>query len=100
MTLPDGKNISKAKVKSRSKDLNGEFIGTYNANPLLNSILYDVEFEDGSIKQYSANIIAENIHSQVDPEGFSTTLFDSIIDYKSNSKTVPKDKMFVCTKSS
>ena len=56
LTLPQGENISKAKVKSRSKDLNGESVGTYDANPLLNSLLYDVEFEDGSIKQYSANI--------------------------------------------
>ena len=99
LTLPHGEKISKAKVKSRSKDLNGDLVGTYDANPLLNSILYDVEFEDGSIKQYSANIIAENMYSQVDSEGFSTTLFDSIIDHKSNGKAVPKDKMFVYTKS-
>jgi len=30
-----------------------------NDNPLLNTLIYDVEFPDGNIKKYAANIIAE-----------------------------------------
>ena len=42
---------------------------SYNENPLLNSIIYDVEFPDGQIKEYAANVIAQNMYSQVDSEG-------------------------------
>ena len=61
LTLPQGENMSNAKVKSRSIDFNGEFVDIYNPNPLLNLILYDAEFEDGVIKQHSANIIAQTM---------------------------------------
>jgi len=61
LTLPHGENHQYAKVLSRTRDEDGNLIGTYDDNPLLNTMLYDVEFTDGAVKQYSANIIAENI---------------------------------------
>ena len=64
--LPQGGVMQQAKVKGRSKDIHGNVIGTYDSNPLLNSIVYDVEFLDSAIKQYSANIITQNMFSQVD----------------------------------
>ena len=67
--LPLEGEVRKAKVKGRSIDDNGEQIGTYDPNPLLNSIVYDVEFPDGQIQEYSANIIAQNMYSQVDASG-------------------------------
>ena len=41
-----------------------------------------VEFPDGTMKKYAANEIAENMISQVDDEGFSSTLMDGIVDYQ------------------
>ena len=41
----------------------------YNNNPLFNLILYDVELPDGEIKEYSANVISENIYAQVNVDG-------------------------------
>ena len=35
--------------------------GTYDNNPYLNSIIYYVEFPDGQVKEFTANIIAENM---------------------------------------
>ena len=35
-------------------------------NPFLNSIMYEVEFKDGHVQEYRANIIAENMLSRVD----------------------------------
>ena len=58
-----------ATVIGRSKDKDGNFIGTSNKNIVLDTTVYDVMFPDGSLSQYSANIIAESIHSQVDEEG-------------------------------
>ncbi len=31
----------------------------FNEHPLLNTLVYDVEFPDGAVKKYAANIIAE-----------------------------------------
>jgi hypothetical protein len=31
----------------------------------MNSIVYEVEFPDGELKEYAANILAENMLSQV-----------------------------------
>jgi hypothetical protein len=45
-------------------------------------MIYEVEFPDGQIKEYAANIIAENMLTQVNSGGYSTTIMDGIIDYK------------------
>lgn len=97
--LPQGEELKLAKVKSRTRSSDSDVIGTYGSNPLLNSILYDVEFPNGQIKHYSANIIAENMYSQVDADGYSTTILESIVDYKKDSKAVDKAGKYVITKS-
>jgi hypothetical protein len=97
--LPQGEDIKSAKVKGRSKDKSGSTIGSYDPNPLLNSIIYDVEFPDGVVKQYAANTIAENMYSQVDHEGHSQSLLKSIIDYKKDGHAVTKSNMYIHTKS-
>ena len=33
-------------------------------------LVYDVEFPDGAVKYYAANVISENLLSQVDSSGF------------------------------
>ena len=47
-------------------------------NPFLNTTIYDVEFPDGEIREYCANVIAENMYSQVDAEGYRYQLLDTI----------------------
>mgnify|MGYP007008190322 CR=1 FL=1 len=56
-----GENMTNAKVRKRTLGPNGKATGTYDDNPMLNSIVYDVEFPDGQVKEYSANTIAENM---------------------------------------
>ena len=43
-----------------------KLVGTYSYNPVLNTLMYDVEFPDGATKPYATNMIAENIHNYVD----------------------------------
>ena len=47
-----------------ARDADGNIVGTYDDNPILNTIVYDVEFPDGAVKQYAANVIAENMYTQ------------------------------------
>ena len=41
--------------------------------------MYEVELADGRIKEYGVNIIAENILTQVDSDGFSPALMEGIM---------------------
>ena len=54
--------MTQAKEEGRSKGIDGGHVGTYDLKPILYSIIYDVEFPNGEIRQYSAKIIAENIY--------------------------------------
>ncbi len=52
-----------------------------NTNPILDTHMYNMEFPDGHMKSYSANVIAENIFSQVDPEGNCYILLSEITNH-------------------
>ena len=93
--LPQGEEMTNARVLGRSK---GEQ-GIYDENPLLNTILYDVEFDDGTVKQYSANTIAMNMYDQVDRDGYSLTTFDCIVRHEKTDEAVPKSLQMLKTKS-
>ena len=88
---PDG-TIIKAKVKKRTTDETGNTIGKYHANPLLDSRMYDVEFEDGGVEAITANIIAENILSQIDEEGHRQLMLDEIVDHRTTKDAIPKSE--------
>ena len=65
---------------------------------MLNSIIYEVEFNDGIVKEYSANIIAQSILEQVDGEGYS--MMKSIIDYeRDDAVAISKEDGYIITKS-
>ena len=59
VVLPQGEDMRLAKVVRRSLDSDGKVTGNYNDIPVLNTMLYDVMFPDGTIKPYPANIIAQ-----------------------------------------
>ena len=54
-----------ATVKKRKLDYKGHPIGSPNANPILDPRIYELEFPDGRVEEYSVNIIIENILDQV-----------------------------------
>ena len=77
-----GDEVATEKVARRAEDPDGQIRGEYDHNPTLNSYLCEVEFTDGSVREYSANMIAENILTQVDEEGYSPTMMNAIIDHE------------------
>ena len=80
--VPVGGEEKFGKVRDRKRDANGELIGESNINPLLNTAVYDVELDDGTVEQFTANIIAELIYSKLDPDGNSVALLEEITDHK------------------
>ena len=76
----------------------GKTSGTFHDTTIFNSIVYDVEFPDGEVKEYAVNVIAENMLLQVDNEGFILTLLDSILDFKQDEQAVSKDNQYATIK--
>ena len=88
----DGIQFGKGIVLKRARDENGELIGKSNSNPVLDTSVYEVRFEDGAVERYHANIIAEHIYSQIDGDGYGRTLLDEIVDHRSDESAVPKSQ--------
>ena len=87
-----------AKVIGRAKDSDGAIIGSYDDNPFLNTLVYNVQFPDGEVKEYAANVIAENMYSQVDTDGYRYQLLDSIVDHRKNGRALDQEDMYITTK--
>jgi hypothetical protein len=91
-----GDSISTGKVTQHALGPDGRTAGSYDDNPMLNSIIYEVEFPDGQVKEYTVNVIVENMLTQVDSDGYSTTILKAIIDYqKGEALAVPKADKYV-----
>ena len=99
VALQLGEKMATGKVTRRAVGPDGTVAGTYDDNPYLNSVVYEIEFPDGQVKEYVANVIAENMLTQVDSKGFAVTMMEGIIDYKRDEATaVPKSDKYVETK--
>ena len=96
--LPQGEDLRAALVLGRAVDEQGRAIGNWNNNPLLNTLIYDVEFPDGEVKKYAANIIAENVLSQCDPDGHYSRTVASILDHKRDGSAVTKANKYITNK--
>jgi hypothetical protein len=83
--------MSLGTVLQRKRDRDGHLIGRYNNNPILDTRVYEVEFSDGQVLEYAANLIAENLYSQVDDEGHHQVMFDEIIDHNSDMTAIFPD---------
>ena len=95
--LPYGGQLKRAKVKNRKRDEDGKPVGLRNQNPILDSREYEVEFPDGSVDFVTANIIAENLYSQVDAEGNSVMYMKEILDHKKDGTALSKDDGYFTT---
>ena len=93
----DNPNPQYAKVTKRLRDADGIPIGTANENPILDSCMYEVEYQDGTRASLVANYIAENLFTQVDQEGNRHVLLDEIVDYRVNSRKVKLQDAFITT---
>ncbi len=59
----------KERVTSRKRDADGNLIGRADANPILDTREYIVEFEDSNEAKLTANLIASAMYAQCNPDG-------------------------------
>jgi hypothetical protein len=82
LLLPKGDVLMPAKVVARKCASNGNPVGTVHSNPIVDTRVYEVFFQDGHVEEYAANVIAENMYAQVDIEGNHFTLLQEIVGHK------------------
>ena len=81
VVLLHGENENIARVVRQSVDKDGDFIGNYNEDPIINTGIYDIEFQDRVIQPYSASFIAQTILNQFDNNVCHSQMLDYISDY-------------------
>jgi hypothetical protein len=91
----DGDGPEFAKVTKRLRDKDGLPIGKAHDNPILDTRMYEVEYQDGHKAALAANAIAENMFAQVDDEGNRHVLFDEIVDHRTDGSEVKQQDAFV-----
>jgi hypothetical protein len=82
ISVPRGGTLMKGRVTSWKRDKDGNPVGLANANRVLDMRKYTFTFDDGDETVMSANLIAEAMYAQCDPDGNQYVLLDSIIDHK------------------
>jgi hypothetical protein len=97
VSLPRGQDSTMefARVLKRKKNSDGNPVGIANDNLILDSRMYVVEWSDGRTEELMANIIAENLFSQVDDEGNRYVLLDDIIDNQNTEGYISGDNGFI-----
>ena len=73
---------------AQSNDANGIIMGGTHTNPILDTMLYQVEFAGGKVTELTTNIIAESMYAQCNEDGNEYLLLDLLVDYHNNSKEI------------
>ena len=96
--LPIGDSKAMATVISCAVDDDGRLIGEHNDNPMLNSLMYMCEFPDGTVKEYSANVIASNLYAEADSNGHASVFLYKIVDHRSSGEAVKMSDKYITSK--
>ena len=82
------------RVAKRSHGLDGKAVGRAHANPFFDTRAYNIEFTDGSVDKYTANVITENMLAQVHDEDNQYLLMNKIADHRKDNTYIPiSDRM-------
>jgi hypothetical protein len=93
--VPISGEIRSGKVTRRKRELDGTWKGSANANYMLDSRTYEIEFPDGRRYEYTVKVIAENIYAQCDKEVNQFNIMDCIIDHKKDGHAVERADMYI-----
>jgi hypothetical protein len=68
ITVPRGGTLVKGRITSWKRDKDGNPIGLANVNPILDTREYTFTFDDGDETNLNANLIAEAMYAQCNPD--------------------------------
>ena len=78
MLASEGKGMVAARVIKKSLGPDGNAVGVFNHNKMLDTRIYDIMFMDGTVQQLAANIIALSMYEHVNSEVFTTKILDQV----------------------
>ena len=81
-------NKWRVRVAKRSRGLDGEAVGHAHTNPFFDTSEYYMEFTDGSVEKYTANVISENMFTQVEDEFNQYLLINEITDHRKDNTAI------------
>ena len=90
-----GKGPELARVVKRLWDKYDIPIVTANDDPILDSLIYEVEYQDGHQASLAANAITKNLSAQVDDEGYRLVLLQDIVHLVWTGREVTKENDFI-----
>jgi hypothetical protein len=93
--VPIGGDIRSGEVVRRKRELDGTVRGQSNANSMLDTRTYDIEFPDERSDEYTANVIPENMYAQCDAEGRPYNLMEGIIDHTTDGHAFECADMYI-----
>jgi hypothetical protein len=96
ISVSRGGTLMKGRATSRKRDKDGNPVRLANANPILNKLEYTFTFDDGDETLLNANLIAEAMYAQCNPDGNQYVLLDSFIDHRQLDTAIkPSDQKVV-----
>jgi hypothetical protein len=93
--VPIGDDIRSGEVVRRKRELDGTVRGLANANSMLDTRTYEIEFPDGRSDEYTTNVITDNIYAQCDIEGRQYNLMEGVFDHKTDVHAVKPADMYI-----
>ena len=87
MDVP-GEESRRATVKRRVNNADGTSGGTHHQNPLMDTREYALGYDDGTHDRYFANVIEENLYSQIDSEGRQIIVLEEITDHRKDRTAI------------
>ena len=95
LNLPRGDGQAMGRVVKRARNNDGNTIGRAHQNPILDTREYVAEFEDGTTSELAANVIAQSMYAQCDPDGNTYLLFDSIVGHRKGTSALSAEDQFI-----
>jgi hypothetical protein len=93
-----GGSTGVGRVNGRKRDRDGWVVGKANENPILDTRVHDVEFEDEKVGEYAANVIAEHMASVTNLEGNKIPLMEAIVAHRKDGHAVAKADVYAYSK--
>jgi hypothetical protein len=93
--LSIGDRVQTGKMNRWKRGLDVVARGEANANPIIYTRTYNVEFPDGRSEEYTANVITKNLYAKCDEEGNQFLMLQDIFGHKTDGRAVERADMYI-----